>query len=86
MGHCHVKDFLLFYLFLLHSKDTISKLEGQVVDLKQIISKLTRNNGELLEIVSEKISYEDKIKQLQLEKSQVIEKMKFICRTTSICP
>lgn len=59
------------------SKDTISKLEGQVVDLKQIISKLTRNNGELLEIVSEKISYEDEIKQLQLEKSQVIEKMKF---------
>jgi len=58
------------------SKDTISKLEGQVVDLKQIISKLTRNNGELLEIVSEKISYEDQIKQLQLEKSQAIEKMK----------
>ena len=36
-------------------------LEVQVIDLKKIVSRLTRNNSELLGIVSEKINYEEKI-------------------------
>ena len=36
----------------------------QVVDLKKIITRLTKNNGELLEIVKEKIQYEDIIADL----------------------
>ena len=65
------------------NKETITSLETQIVDLKQIISKLTRNNGELLEIISEKINYEDKLsvleedrklltEQLQMEKSETV--------------
>jgi len=34
----------------------------QVVDLKTIVSRLTRNNSELLAIVAEKINYEEKVK------------------------
>ena len=33
----------------------------QVVDLKKIVSRLTKNNSELLSIVAEKINYEEKI-------------------------
>ena len=36
----------------------------KVVDLKKIITRLTKNNGELLEIVQEKIKYEDIIADL----------------------
>lgn len=51
------------------SKDTVNSLEAQVGDLKKIISRLTRNNGDLLAIVSEKINYEDIIADLEKKKS-----------------
>ena len=41
----------------------------QVVDLKKIITRLTKNNGELLEIVKEKIQYEDIIADLEKKTS-----------------
>jgi hypothetical protein len=47
------------------SRVTVDRLEAQVADLKKIISRLTRNNGELLGIVSEKIKYEDMIADLE---------------------
>ena len=40
-------------------------LSAEVVDLKKIITRLTKNNGELLEIVQEKIKYEDIIADLE---------------------
>eukprot|EP00092_Neocalanus_flemingeri_P028460 GFUD01030904.1.p1 GENE.GFUD01030904.1~~GFUD01030904.1.p1 ORF type:complete len:553 (-),score=150.29 GFUD01030904.1:67-1725(-) len=45
--------------------DAIKNLEFQIVDLKNIISRLARNNGELLGIVSEKIDYEELIANLE---------------------
>ena len=47
------------------NNDTVESLEAQIVDLKKIVSRLTRNNRELLGIVSEKISYEDLITDLK---------------------
>jgi len=47
------------------SKDSVNSLETQVADLKKIISRLTKNNGELLDIVKEKIKYEDIIAELE---------------------
>ena len=47
------------------SKDSVNSLEAQVADLKKIISRLTKNNGELLDIVKEKIKYEDIIADLE---------------------
>ena len=41
----------------------------EVVDLKKIITRLTKNNGELLEIVQEKIKYEDIIADLEKKSS-----------------
>ena len=41
----------------------------EVVDLKKIITRLTKNNGELLEIVQEKIKYEDIIADLEKNSS-----------------
>ena len=41
----------------------------KVVDLKKIITRLTKNNGELLEIVQEKIKYEDIIADLEKKSS-----------------
>lgn len=57
------------------SKGTVSNLERQVADLKRIISKLTSSNGELLEIVSEKINYEDKLAVLQRENEELVSKL-----------
>ena len=51
------------------SRETVNSLEAQVGDLKKIISRLTRNNGELLDIVSEKIKYEDMIADLEKKTS-----------------
>ena len=44
-------------------------LSVEVVDLKKIITRLTKNNGELLEIVQEKIKYEDIIADLEKKSS-----------------
>ena len=41
----------------------------EVVDLKKIITRLTKNNGELLELVQEKIKYEDIIADLEKKSS-----------------
>lgn len=58
------------------SKGTVTSLERQVTDLKRIISKLTSSNGELLEIVSEKINYEDKIEALEHEREVLARKVR----------
>ena len=58
------------------SKGTVTSLERQVADLKRIISKLTSSNGELLEIVSEKINYEDKIEALEHEREVLSRKLR----------
>ena len=58
------------------SKGTVTSLERQVRDLKRIISKLTSSNGELLEIVSEKINYEDKIETLEHEREVLTRKLR----------
>ena len=44
-------------------------MSAEVVDLKKIITRLTKNNGELLEIVQEKIKYEDIIADLEKKSS-----------------
>ena len=41
----------------------------KVVDLKKIITRLTKNNGELLVLVQEKIKYEDIIADLEKKSS-----------------
>ena len=58
------------------SKGTVTSLERQVADLKRIISKLTSSNGELLEIVSEKINYEDKIEALEAEREALARNLR----------
>ena len=58
------------------SKESITSLETQIVDLKKIISRLTKNNGELLDIVKEKIKYEDVIADLERKASNLTEKLK----------
>ena len=57
------------------SRETVSNLELQVVDLKKIITRLTKNNGELLEIVKEKIKYEDIIADLEKKTSQLNDQL-----------
>merc|ERR1719318_687727 len=57
------------------SRDTVNSLEAQVADLKKIISWLTRNNGELLGIVSEKIHYEDLIADLEKNKASLAKQL-----------
>ena len=47
----------------------------QVVDLKKIITRLTKNNGELLEIVKEKIQYEDIIADLEKKTSLLTDQL-----------
>ena len=47
----------------------------QVVDLKKIITRLTKNNGELLEIVKEKIQYEDIIADLEKKTSLLADQL-----------
>ena len=47
----------------------------EVVDLKKIISRLTKNNGELLEIVQEKIKYEDIIADLEKKSALLSEEL-----------
>ena len=58
------------------SKGTVTSLERQVTDLKRIISKLTSSNGELLEIVGEKINYEDKIEALEHEREVLARQLR----------
>jgi len=53
------------------SRDTANSLEVQVGDLKKIVSKLTKNNIELLDVVSEKINYEDCIAELEKKKASL---------------
>ena len=53
------------------SKESVTSLETQIVDLKKIISRLTKNNGELLDIVKEKIKYEDIIAELESKASNL---------------
>ena len=48
-------------------------LEAQIVDLKKIVSRLTKNNSELLSIVAEKINYEEKIAGLEARASQLAQ-------------
>ena len=50
-------------------------LSGEVVDLKKIITRLTKNNGELLEIVQEKIKYEDIIADLEKKSALLSEEL-----------
>jgi len=57
------------------SKGTVNNLESQVLDLKKIISNLTRNNGELLSLVSEKIKYEDTIAELEKNKATLSQEL-----------
>lgn len=57
------------------SKGTVKNLESQVLDLKKIVSNLTRNNGELLSLVSEKIKYEDTIAELEKNKSTLSQEL-----------
>jgi len=57
------------------SKDTVKSLEAQVNDLKKIVSRLTKNNGELLDIVSEKINYEDMIADLEKNKAVLVKQL-----------
>eukprot|EP00092_Neocalanus_flemingeri_P035312 GFUD01038421.1.p1 GENE.GFUD01038421.1~~GFUD01038421.1.p1 ORF type:complete len:551 (+),score=165.91 GFUD01038421.1:94-1746(+) len=45
--------------------NAIKSLELQMVDLKNVISRLVRNNGELLGIVSQKIEYEELVVNLE---------------------
>ena len=47
----------------------------KVVDLKKIITRLTENNGELLEIVKEKIQYEDIIGELEKKNSFLTDQL-----------
>lgn len=57
------------------SKGTVTSLESQVADLKRIISKLTNSNGELLEIVSEKINYEDTLGVLENNNKELVRQL-----------
>ena len=57
------------------SKGTVTSLESQVADLKRIISKLTNSNGELLEIVSEKINYEDTLAVLENNNKELVRQL-----------
>ena len=50
-------------------------LEVQIVDLKKIVSRLTKNNSELLSIVAEKINYEEKIAGLEARASQLAQQV-----------
>ena len=43
--------------------------------MKKIISRLTKNNGELLEIVQEKIKYEDIIADLEKKSALLSEEL-----------
>ena len=45
------------------------------MDLKKIITRLTKNNGELLEIVKEKIQYEDMIAELEKKNSFLTDQL-----------
>ena len=58
------------------SKTSVQSLENQVLDLKKIISRLTKNNGELLDIVKEKIKYEDIIADLENKNSVLSDDLK----------
>ena len=57
------------------SKESLTSLETQIVDLKKIISRLTKNNGELLDIVKEKIKYEDIIADLERKASNLTNQL-----------
>ena len=57
------------------SKESLTSLETQTVDLKKIISRLTKNNGELLDIVKEKIKYEDIIADLERKASNLTDQL-----------
>lgn len=57
------------------SKESLTSLETQIVDLKKIISRLTKNNGELLDIVKEKIKYEDIIADLESKASNLTSQL-----------
>ena len=57
------------------SKESITSLETQIVDLKKIITRLTKNNGELLDIVKEKIKYEDIIADLERKSSSLTDQL-----------
>ena len=50
-------------------------LEAQLVDLKKIVSRLTKNNSELLSIVAEKINYEEKIGGLEARAAQLAQQL-----------
>ena len=50
-------------------------LEAQLVDLKKIVSRLTKNNSELLSIVAEKINYEEKIGGLEARAAQLAQQV-----------
>ena len=50
-------------------------LEVQLVDLKKIVSRLTKNNSELLSIVAEKINYEEKIGGLEARAAQLAQQV-----------
>jgi len=66
------------------SKGTVTNLERQVTDLKRIISKLTSSNGELLDIVSEKINYEDKMAALERENEELGGKLREERRNSTV--
>jgi len=50
-------------------------LEAQLVDLKKIVSKLTKNNSELLSIVAENINYEEEIGGLEARVAQLAQQL-----------
>jgi len=53
----------------------LENLEAQLVDLKKIVSRLTKNNSELLSIVAEKINYEEKIGGLEARAAQLAQQV-----------
>eukprot|EP00088_Acartia_fossae_P025776 TRINITY_DN26559_c0_g1_i1.p1 TRINITY_DN26559_c0_g1~~TRINITY_DN26559_c0_g1_i1.p1 ORF type:complete len:516 (+),score=129.75 TRINITY_DN26559_c0_g1_i1:37-1584(+) len=60
-------------------KDSNDSLQTQIVEMKQLITKLTANNKNLLQLVSDKTSQEEKLLKLEQEKkllSQQLDKEK----------
>ena len=53
----------------------LENLEAQLVDLKKIVSRLTKNNSELLSIVAEKINYEEKIGGLEARAARLAQQV-----------
>ena len=66
------------------SQGSVRTLETQVADLKQIISKMTRNNTELLDIVAEQIRYEEKIEALQTDNKALTSRLEAEQTETSV--